>query len=162
MNQALVDKIAAAVLYEGYILYPYRPSLKNRQRWTFGGLYPQAYSLAHGETDAWSMQTECLVHGDARTRLEIKVRFLHPMARLVGKITSPGIPLERTEGDQQAGADNVPKLRLVDSLEIDGRLWHPWQEAVEREVALGAIEVEDLTSQAKQEVFHFPAQSHWQ
>ena len=41
MNKALVDQIVDAVLYEGYILYPYRPSVKNRQRWTFGGLYPR-------------------------------------------------------------------------------------------------------------------------
>jgi hypothetical protein len=37
MNQALLDQIVNTVLYEGYILYPYRPSEKNRQRWTFGG-----------------------------------------------------------------------------------------------------------------------------
>ena len=43
MNRTIVDRIADAVLYEGYILYPYRPSIKNRQRWTFGGLYPEAY-----------------------------------------------------------------------------------------------------------------------
>ena len=48
MNRALVDPIADAVLYEGYILYPYRPSVKNRQRWTFGGLYPEAYCQATG------------------------------------------------------------------------------------------------------------------
>jgi len=41
MNRTLVDQIADAVLYEGYLLYPYRPSVKNRQRWTFGGLYPR-------------------------------------------------------------------------------------------------------------------------
>jgi hypothetical protein len=36
---ALAEQIATAVLYEGYILYPYRPSsVKNRQRWTFGGV----------------------------------------------------------------------------------------------------------------------------
>jgi hypothetical protein len=36
-----VRKIADAVLYEGYILWPYRRSaLKNTQRWTFGGVYP--------------------------------------------------------------------------------------------------------------------------
>jgi len=35
MNQALVDKVVQAVLYEGYILYPYRPSVKNHHRWTF-------------------------------------------------------------------------------------------------------------------------------
>ena len=67
MNRALVDTIARAVLYEGYILYPYRPSVKNRQRWTFGGLAPRAVGQAQG--DAWTMQTECLVQGDARTTL---------------------------------------------------------------------------------------------
>ncbi len=42
MNR-LVRSIADAVMYEGYMLYPYRPSsVKNRQRWTFGGLYPEA------------------------------------------------------------------------------------------------------------------------
>ena len=41
MNFASVEKIAAAVLYEGYILYPYRATaIKNRQRWNFGTLYP--------------------------------------------------------------------------------------------------------------------------
>jgi hypothetical protein len=37
MNLARVEQIAKAVLYEGYMLYPYRPSsVKNRQRWNFG------------------------------------------------------------------------------------------------------------------------------
>ena len=36
MNAALVDGIVKAVLYEGYMLYPYRPSaVKNRQRFNF-------------------------------------------------------------------------------------------------------------------------------
>ena len=71
MSATLVQQIADAVLYEGYLLYPYRPSaLKNRLRWTFGVLYPEACG------DASSMQTECLVVGAARTRLEWTVRFL--------------------------------------------------------------------------------------
>ncbi len=62
MNTKSVDAIANAVLYEGYMLYPYRPSsVKNRQRFNFGVLYPQAYSEAQIGSDAWSMQTECLV-----------------------------------------------------------------------------------------------------
>ena len=45
MNLAQVEQIAKAVLYEGYMLYPYRPSsVKNRQRWNFGVVYPQACS----------------------------------------------------------------------------------------------------------------------
>ena len=42
MNLARVEPIVNAVLYEGYMLYPYRASsVKNRQRWTFGGIYPR-------------------------------------------------------------------------------------------------------------------------
>ena len=44
MNIGVVEKIANAVLYEGYILYPYRPSaVKNQQRFNFGVLYPREY-----------------------------------------------------------------------------------------------------------------------
>ncbi len=43
MNPGVVEKIANAVLYEGYLLYPYRASaIKNRQRFNFGVLYPRA------------------------------------------------------------------------------------------------------------------------
>ena len=60
MSRAQAESIAKAVLYEGYMLYPYRPSsVKNRQRWTFGGIYPQAYSEAQAGADPWSMQTQC-------------------------------------------------------------------------------------------------------
>ena len=69
MNLERVDQIAKAVLYEGYMLYPYRPSsVKNQQRWNFGVLYPQAYSEAQGGTEACSMRTECLVRGQTRAQ----------------------------------------------------------------------------------------------
>jgi hypothetical protein len=74
-----VDAIARAILYEGYRLYPYRKSaLKNRQPFMFGSLYPKAHCLATGETERWSMQTECLVRGGADSVLHGAVRFLHP------------------------------------------------------------------------------------
>ena len=41
MNSAMIDKLAQALLYEGYILYPYRRSTKNHHRWTFGGVFPR-------------------------------------------------------------------------------------------------------------------------
>ena len=45
MNTQLIDAIAKAVLYEGYMLYPYKASsVKNRQRWTFGSVYPQTWA----------------------------------------------------------------------------------------------------------------------
>src|SRR5207302_4969199 len=89
MNQALVDKITAAVLYEGYILYPYRPSVKNRQRWTFGGLYPEAFCQGKAGADAAANQTECLVEGGPDTTFEGAVRFLHLTARRVGSVVPP-------------------------------------------------------------------------
>src|SRR5207245_9368489 len=50
VNRAAAERDAAAVLYEGYLLYPYRRSaLKNRQRWPFGALYPRGWAEANGE-----------------------------------------------------------------------------------------------------------------
>src|SRR5215212_3065234 len=74
MNVTRAEAVANAVLYEGHILYPYRPSaVKNRQRWTFGAVFPEAYSVAQGGTEAWIMQTECLVRGSRRTTLDVPV-----------------------------------------------------------------------------------------
>lgn len=82
MNVKLVEDIAAAVLYEGYILYPYRASaIKNKQRWTFGVVYPRAYAEQQSGADAWSMQTECLVRASSEAVPTVRVRFLHLIAR---------------------------------------------------------------------------------
>src|SRR5580693_2134198 len=84
MNTKLVEDIANAVLYEGYMLYPYRPSsVKNRQRWNFGVVYPKTYCEMQNGTDNWLMQTECLARGTSFTEVTIKVRFLQPVARTV-------------------------------------------------------------------------------
>ena len=90
MNLELVEKIAKAVLYEGYMLYPYRPSsVKNQQRWNFGVLCPQSYSVAQKGSEAWTMQTECLVEGSSMTGLEVRVRFLQLVERSVGELAMP-------------------------------------------------------------------------
>lgn len=83
MNTKLVEDIANAVLYEGYILYPYRASaVKNRQRWNFGVLYPRAFAERQRGADAWSMQTECLAcAAGENSTLHIRVRFLHLIER---------------------------------------------------------------------------------
>ena len=48
-----VRAIADAVLYEGYVLWPYRRSaMKNQRRWTFGGVYPPAWSALHPDDAA--------------------------------------------------------------------------------------------------------------
>ena len=78
MNARLIDEVAAAILYEGYLLYPYRASaVKNRQRWNFGVLYPRSYAEHQSGADAWSMQTECLLRAGAEAFVQVRVRFLH-------------------------------------------------------------------------------------
>ncbi len=77
-----VEAIARAVLYEGYLLYPYRPSsVKNRVRWTFGGLFPRDYAEATGGSERWQARTECVVLGQPGCRLAISVRFLRVIER---------------------------------------------------------------------------------
>src|SRR6202030_4022661 len=91
MNPSTVDRIANAVLYEGYILYPYRASSrKNRQRFTFGRVYPQAYSEAQNGVEPFAIQTECLLRSrGARPTLEVRVRFLQPVERAIGLLAAP-------------------------------------------------------------------------
>jgi hypothetical protein len=77
MNFDRVEKIAAAILYEGYILYPYRPSaIKNRQRWNFGTLYPRVYAQAQRPEEPFRLVAECLVVADAEAKLDVRLRFL--------------------------------------------------------------------------------------
>jgi hypothetical protein len=74
-----VKEIADAILYEGYILYPYRASaLKNSQRWNFGVLYPREYALAQPGSDASTMQCECLARS---SNFNVTVRFLQLVTR---------------------------------------------------------------------------------
>jgi hydrogenase maturation protease len=147
MSRALVERVAEAVLYEGYLLYPYRPSVKNRQRWTFGGLCPEAYCLAHGGSEAWSSTTECLVAGGPETALEATVRFLHLIDRRVGELT-PHLPEWPTTGE--------PAFRLMEALQVGDRLYHPWQEAGERTVPLGSVGLGELAARPRRSTFTFP------
>ena len=80
-----VRAIADAVLYEGYVLWPYRRSaLKNTHRWTFGGVYPRAHAEGReAEDDPWTMQTQCLIEGAADMRVAVALRFLHIVWRQV-------------------------------------------------------------------------------
>ena len=84
------QKVADSVLYEGYLLYPYRASaMKNQLRWQFGVVMPRDYSEA-GNSEPWTMQTECLIEpGDAPT-LDLRIRFLQVQPRIVEKAVNPG------------------------------------------------------------------------
>ncbi|MEO7564377.1 MAG: hypothetical protein ABIS46_04030, partial [Sphingomicrobium sp.] len=135
MNFAHVEAIVSAVLYEGYILYPYRPSsVKNRQRWTFGGVYPRDYAAVDSSSPS-RMQTEVLVSGDAETSLYIRVRFLHLVDRQVGAAVAGSI------GAEAAFAD-------VPSLTVGLRTFHSWEEVIERDIRLPVRRLVDLVDAA--------------
>jgi hypothetical protein len=145
MDPKLVERIADALLYEGYLLYPYRPSaIKNRQRFNFGVIYPRDYGLAHDEL--FCMQTECLATSNWRMAFDVRLRFLHLTAR---------------EGWQEAVGREVivPALRTDDLLvaplqepftfpakRSSGALYDPWSQDTrgkrkEQEQILGNIEI---------------------
>ena len=147
MNE-LVDRIAEAVLYEGHLLYPYRPSVKNQQRWTFGGLYPRAYSETRQAGDAWAMQTEFLVHGTSLTAVSGTVRFLQPLERRVGRLD---VPLAEWP------TDGEPRYKIVDNLQIGPLQACPWQEAVERTVEIAEVRPDEIHGQPHCVRFAFPA-----
>ncbi|MEV0312553.1 hypothetical protein [Nonomuraea fuscirosea] len=72
-----IGRIARAVLYEGYLLWPYRESsLKNQHRWTIGGVHPEECG------DRSRIRTECLVEADPGAAVAVAVRFLHVVARI--------------------------------------------------------------------------------
>ena len=139
MNLERVEAIVNAVLYEGYILYPYRPSaVKNRQRWTFGGLYPHNYSGVRDGSEPCRMQTQCLIEGGVDATLKVHVRFLQVMAREVGRLPRP---LKSLHGD--------PDFEKVESLEVGGKHFYSWQEAIEREVIAPPVQLKDLAAKSE-------------
>jgi hypothetical protein len=94
MNFASVEKIAAAVLYEGYILYPYRATaIKNRQRWNFGTLYPRIYAEAQRPEEPFRLISECLLVPGNNASLDIKVSFLQllPQPRTSSNLADPSL-----------------------------------------------------------------------
>jgi hypothetical protein len=149
MNLGAVDQIAKAVLYEGYMLYPYRPSaVKNQQRWNFGVLYPQAYSAAQQGADACLSQTECLVRGSVLPSIDIRVRFLQLVERTIGRLADP-----RAEWP----ANGRAQFELVPSLEVRQRTFQPWREAEEREISIRLVYGDSLASIPSQVSHDFPA-----
>ena len=109
-------KVADAVLYEGYVLYPYRRSAqKNRTRFQFGVLMPPPYRCVDA-CEPSASQTECLVECPDDATVDVGLRFLHLQRRTVQRIEpGSGAPMD------------------VDTLRVDRTEYSSWDEAVERE-----------------------------
>jgi len=149
MNFDAVQEIADAVLYEGYLLYPYRPtSVKNQQRWTFGGVYPEAYSTVQRGADACVMRTECLATGDDTTGVTLRVRFLRLITRSVG-MASPSAHAD--------GSDAASAFHPMDAVQVGDRVYRPSQEAAERAIDVPRLALAALATTPVDVPFAFPA-----
>ena len=127
---ATARKVADAVIYEGYVLYPYRASAeKNQVRWQFGVLAPRPFSESTG-SEAWAMQTECVLEAPGSAAVSVQVRFLRVLSRVVEEAP-------RTEGDA---------FTPVASLEVDGELWTTWEESSEQQIDVGPFALGSLVN----------------
>ncbi len=141
MNTPLVERLVLALLYEGYILYPYRASSKkNQQRFTFGRVYPEVYSRSQNGVEPCRMQTECLVSEISQAELTVRVRFLQPIWREI---------LTRTSEGKNFAV--VPEIRRANERLLT------WQEAIERQIDLPAAEPRLLSESPHVVEFAFPA-----
>lgn len=153
MNLPQVNEVVEAVLYEGYILYPYRPTAKkNRQRFTFGRVYPHDYSVAQNGAEPFVMRTECLLTGEHETRLEVSVRFLHVTSREILSFREPQRELPAVL--------SAASVELVPELQVDGQSFLTWQEAVEREVNVTPQNLKQIAGTKCRLPFEFPAEEH--
>ncbi|MGW4244207.1 hypothetical protein ACWELQ_17065, partial [Nocardia sp. NPDC004722] len=119
--RAAARAVADAVLYEGYLLYPYRASArKNVSRWQFGVLGPQGAAAA-GLGEESTLVTEFPVDAPAAARISVAIRFLHLQRRVV----------------ENAAGHPVAELRTA------GGSWLSWDEAVACEIDTGPMPLAD-------------------
>lgn len=137
MNLMTVELIADALLYEGYMLYPYRPSsVKNMRRFNFGVLPPPSHVAANpGNERSWMQTDTLIVGGNQDSLVEVRVRFLHLQDRAIEDIS--GNPVQR--------------------LMLEGRLFQPWREAVHCDVPMEDISLAELLARPVRRRFVFPA-----
>jgi hypothetical protein len=117
--------VADAVLYEGYLLYPYRAtSRKNQSRWQFGVLGPRgAADAGIGEEDTLSAQV--LVHSNTIPSLSGVVRFLQ---------------LQHRAAERDVGG----RFQPTEELSTGTASWLTWDEAIECEIAIDRFAVTSL------------------
>jgi hypothetical protein len=128
MNFDGAEKIAAAILYEGYILYPYRPTaIKNRQRWNFGTLYPRVYAEAQRPQEPFCLVAECLAVADAKASLDVRISFLQlTPTQITDELTDPSLAwdeaVERTSEHGWLRVDDLvaSPLSLTAEMETAG------------------------------------------
>lgn len=148
MNFDAARSVADTLLYEGYVLYPYRASArKNQVRFQFGVVAPRAYaegvgtddgerSKVSGASEPWRTRTDMLVEPGDDADIAVLLRFLQLQARTV----------ERRTGDG---------FEPVGEFDAGGTTLVTWDEAVEQSVEL-VVSVRALLAGPRVESFSFP------
>ncbi len=123
--------VADAVLYEGYVLYPYRASSsKNQVRFQWGVLMPPDV-VARDSSERTTSRTEVVVEG-RQAQLTVRVRCLQLQRRDVQRRDGAGfVAADRVETATAShvawdeAVEQETELRVL--LAEDGRHRHPWR-----------------------------------
>ena len=135
-SRAAANAVARAVLYEGFVLYPYRSSsLKNRYRWLFGTLAPPGTGEDH------AIRTECLLRAGPHAPVRVSLHFLQ-LLQPVGDGELPGPGADAVE--REVAVDGVHATDLCRG--VSERLFYFGPETLhgERGVRMQAERVEGL------------------
>ena len=145
MTLDLARTVADAVLYEGYLLYPYRAtSQKNQARWQFGVLGPPGATEA-GVGEESTMSVECLLsraagtarHDDlSRPTVAVYLRFLQLQHR----------------GLERLDPTDPRRYVATNALRVDDELLLSWDEAVDHELTWPSLSFDQLADGVRQEV----------
>jgi len=109
--------VANAVLYEGYLLYPYTASTtKNRLRWQFGVVVPPSFA---DETETAVAQAELLLECGDDCEVDVRLRFLQVEERRVEAVAA-----DRFVARESLVVDGVTHLTFAEAIEraVDARL----------------------------------------
>ena len=133
-------RVADAILYEGYLLYPYhKAAQKNQVRFQFGVLMPRGYAPGRPERGQASARPSACWSARDDAEVRVLVRFLHLQRRLV-----------------QGVSPETGELHDVGTLYVDGTEYTAWDEAAEREQRVAAV-VSDLLAGDSAAEFHIGA-----
>lgn len=119
---AIARSVADAILYEGYVLYPYGALSDKNQgsvRFQWGVLAPRRH-VEIDPSERSAQRIELVVDPGDAPSIAVRVRCLQLQHR----------------GVEVAGASGFTR---TDRLDVGDRMWLEWDEAVERDIDLGVI-----------------------
>jgi hypothetical protein len=115
-----VRRIADAVLYEGYILYPYRASSqKNRSRWQFGVVMAPGYA-AIDPSESSVTQSEWVLEHSGQPTVQVILRFLQVQRRSTEGAAGTWDEAMEREIEFTAGPEELLGAGLVREFSVPG------------------------------------------